>query len=107
MQERRTAPRFRTSLNVRWETLRTQGRGEVCDISSTGCFILAGGHVQERELIHMEMLLGDEVARLWGNVVYTINEMGFAVHFLCDSPADERSLGLVLKNVDLDILASD
>ena len=101
MQERRTAPRFRTSLNVRWETLRTQGRGEVCDVSSSGCFILTGGHVQERELIYMEMQLADEVATLWGNVVYTVGEMGFAVHFLCESSADERVLELVLKSVNL------
>lgn len=101
MQERRTAPRFRTNLNVRWETLRTQGRGELCDISSSGCFILTGGHAQERELVAIEILLGNEVASLWGNVVYTISEMGFAVHFLCESAADEESLGLVLKNVDL------
>jgi hypothetical protein len=101
MQERRTAPRFRTSLNVRWETLRSQGRGEVCDISSTGCFVLTGGHIQDRELVHMEMLLPNEVVTLWGNVVYSISEMGFAVHFLCESPADEQSLGLVLKNANL------
>jgi len=101
MQERRTAPRFRTSLNVRWETLRSQGRGEVCDVSSSGCFILTGGHVQEGELVNMEMLLADEVASLWGNVVYTISEMGFAVHFLCESPVDERALELVLKSVNL------
>jgi hypothetical protein len=101
MQERRTAPRFRTNLNVRWETLRTQGRGEVCDISSSGCFILTGGHVEDRELVHMEMLLPDEVATLWGNVVYTISEMGFAVHFLRESGADERSLRVVLKNLNL------
>ena len=101
MQERRTAPRFRTSLNVRWETLRTQGRGEVCDVSSSGCFILTGGHVQERELVHIEILLPNEVASLWGNVVYNINEMGFAVHFLCESAADERALGLVLQTVNL------
>ena len=51
--------------------------------------------------MHMEILLPNEVVNLWGNVVYTINEMGFAVHFLCESPEDERSLGLVLKYVDL------
>jgi len=49
----------------------------------------------------MEMLLPNEIATLWGNVVYTISEMGFAVHFLSESPADERALGLVLQNVDL------
>jgi hypothetical protein len=103
MQERRTAPRFRTSLNVRWETLKTKGRGEVSDISSSGCFILTGGHVQERELVHIEILLLDEVASLWGNVVYTISEMGFAVHFVLESPEDERSLGLVLKHANIPV----
>ena len=101
MQERRTAPRFRTNLNVRWETLRTQGPGVVSDISSSGCFVLTGGHVQERELIHLEMLLPNEVANLWGNVVYTVSEVGFAVHFLCESPADERSVELVLQNIEV------
>jgi len=99
MQERRTAPRFRTNLNVRWETLKAQGRGEVCDISSSGCFVLTGGQIQEGELVHMEMLLQNEVATLWGNVVYIISEMGFAVHFLRESPADERALRVVLQNV--------
>jgi hypothetical protein len=49
----------------------------------------------------MEMLLPNEVATLWGNVVYTITEMGFAVHFLFESSTDERSLRLVLNNANV------
>src|SRR4051812_287792 len=82
MEERRSAQRLRTTLQVRWQTLRTEGRGTVCDVSVSGCFVLTGGEVTPRELVRMDLLLPQEVVTLWGNVVYTINEMGFAVRFL-------------------------
>ena len=31
-----------------------------------------------------------EIATLWGNVVYVINEMGFAVRFVFGSEADQQ-----------------
>ena len=98
MQERRTATRFRTNLNVRWETLRTQGRGNVCDLSSTGCFILTGGEVEAGELVRMDLLLRDEVATLWGKIVYAIGEMGFAVRFLFGSENDNEIIARVIAN---------
>ena len=96
MQERRTAPRFRSNLSVRWESLRAQGRGSVSDLSSTGCFILTGGEVETRELVRMDLLLRDEVATLWGNVVYAIPEMGFAVRFLFGSENDNEIIARVI-----------
>ncbi len=90
MQERRSAARFRTNLNVRWETLRTQGSGSVCDLSSTGCFILTGGEVEAGELVRMNLLLRDEAPTLWGQIVYTISEMGFAVRFLFGAADDNE-----------------
>lgn len=98
MQERRTAPRLRTNLTVRWETLHAGGRGEICDLSSTGCFILTGGEVSPPELVRMRILLPTEMATLWGNVVYTISEMGFAVRFVFGSEADEELIGKVIAN---------
>jgi c-di-GMP-binding flagellar brake protein YcgR len=92
MQERRAAKRVRANINVRWETLKTQGRGAVFDLSSSGCFVLAGGEVTPRELARMELALTDQVAIFWGNVVYTISEMGFAVRFVFASEADKESL---------------
>lgn len=82
MEERRSSNRLRTNLQVRWQTLKTEGRGTVCDLSVTGCFVLTGGDFTPRELVRMDLLLPQEVVTLWGNVVYSVGEMGFAMRFL-------------------------
>jgi hypothetical protein len=100
MQERRTAPRLHTKLSVRWETLHTSGRGEICDLSSTGCFILTGGEVSSPELARITLALPSELATLWGNIVYTISEMGFAVRFVFGSKADQELIERVIANTE-------
>ena len=93
MQERRNAQRLRANLNVRWETLKTSGRGAVCDLSTSGCFVLTGGEITSQELVRMNIVLPNEIgeiATVWGNVVYTISEMGFAVRFVFGSEADQQ-----------------
>ena len=99
MEERRKADRLRTNINVRWETLTTQGRGAVCDLSSSGCFVLTGGEVMPHELIRMELSLPDDWLTLWGHVVYTISEMGFAVRFVFGSGADQESINQIIRNL--------
>ena len=98
MQERRRSERFRTNLNVHWETLTAQGSGSVCDLSSSGCFVLSGGEVTVGELMRMELISSDESAGLWGNVVYAINEMGFAVRFVFGSEADRETVEGVIRS---------
>jgi hypothetical protein len=98
MQERRTSERFRANLNVRWETLKAQGRGSVCDLSSSGGFVLTGGEVNAGELTRMDLICGDGIATLWGNVVYTITEMGFAVRFVFGSEKDKQAVARVVSN---------
>ncbi len=90
MEERRSANRLRTNINVRWESLQTQGRGSVCDLSATGCFVLSGGDVNAGELIRMQFVLNDEIATLWGQLIYIVNEMGFAVRFVFASDDEQR-----------------
>src|SRR2546421_12818841 len=96
MQERRRAQRFRANVRVRWETLKAHGRGDVCDLSSSGCFVLTGGEVIRGELARLELMLAGEVTTLWGKVVYNISEMGFAVRFVFESEADEQIVERVL-----------
>jgi len=98
MQERRTAPRLRTNLNVRWETLHTGGRGSICDLSVSGCFVLTGGEVTPPELVRMNIVSASEMVTLWGNVVYTIKEMGFAVRFVFGAEADKKLIERVNAN---------
>ena len=74
---------------MRWETLKTQGRGFICDLSSSGCFVLSGGEVAQGELARLDLLVSDEVVIVWGTVVYTISEMGFALRFLFGGREEE------------------
>lgn len=96
MQERRTAERVRASLNARWEGLFSQGRGAICDLSRGGCFVLAGGEVTSGELLRLEIVLPDQIALVWGHVVYAIAEMGFALRFAFNSDDEMAALaGLI------------
>jgi PilZ domain len=92
MQERRAAERLRIDLNARWEALRAEGRGAVCDLSSLGCFVLSSAEVRAGEVIRLDVNFPQETATLWGQVVYTVAEMGFAVRFGFALEADKDRL---------------
>lgn len=96
MQERRSAERFRANLNVRWQSLMAEGRGAVCDLSASGCFVLTGSQVAPRELVRLDLIAGDEVTTLWGQVAYLVNEMGFAVRFVFGNEMDHRVVSSVI-----------
>ena len=100
MQERRATQRFRVDLRVRWETLQSQGRGSVCDLSSSGCFVLTSDDVRAGELVRFEVVLNDQVVPLWGQVIYRISEMGFAVRFVFEGEDDERFLNQLIETMN-------
>ena len=96
MQERRAAERLRIDLNARWEALGTQGRGAVCDLSSLGCFVLTSAEVKPGQLIRIEISFPQEAALFWGQVVYAVGEIGFALRFAFGDETDQRKLtGLI------------
>ncbi len=92
MQERRTAERIRINLRARWEGLFSQGRGTICDLSPTGCFVLTGGEVTTGELVRLEMHFPGRIDLVWGQVVYAVAEMGFALRFALGNEEDRRAL---------------
>ena len=92
MQERRAAERLRIDLNARWEALRTEGRGAVCDLSSRGCFVLTSAEVKSGELIRLEVNFPEEIVTLWGQVVYSVAEIGFALRFSFAAESDKDTL---------------
>ena len=98
MQERRAAERLRINLDARWEGLRTQSRGAVSDLSSLGCFVLTSGEVKPGELIRLEISFPQELASVWGQVVYAVAEIGFAMRFVF-SGEDERILNRLTKDM--------
>src|SRR2546425_8918240 len=98
MPERRTAKRVRLNLRTHWETLMTQGQGMVSDLSSTGCFVLSGGEVHPGELTRLEIHFPEGLASLWGEVVYSIAEMGFAIRFKFASKSERRALNKLIES---------
>jgi hypothetical protein len=100
MQERRTAPRVRTNITARWETLRTEGRGEICDLSSTGCFLLAGAHVAAGELVRLDVKISEETVVLWGYVVYNVSDIGFALRFAFANERDQARVNQLIHKLD-------
>ena len=96
--ERRQAERVKVDLRVYWEGSLTQLDGSIVDLSVTGCFILSDDRVRVGELIRVEIQPPKEgPLYVWGEVVYRIPEMGFAVHFTGADDADLNRLGWIVK----------
>jgi hypothetical protein len=99
MQERREAERLRTDLNARWEGLKTQGRGSVSDLSASGCFVLTSAELKAGELIRLEVNFPKEIVTFWGQVVYSIAEMGFALRFTFTGESDKDTLKRLIEDL--------
>ena len=69
-----------------------QGRGSICDLSASGCFVLTGGQVNPAELIRLEIHSPNRLDMVWGNVVYVVAEMGFALRFAFSGDAEMSAL---------------
>jgi len=96
--ERRQADRVYVQLNARWEGVLAQCEGHVVDLSATGCFVLTADRVKPKELIRVEIQLPTEGwLYLWGEVVYRIEEMGFALRFTGVSDMEQAMLDLLLE----------
>ena len=100
MQERRTAERIRINLKARWEGLFSQGRGAICDLSPTGCFVLTGGEVTAGELVRLEMHFPGRIDLVWGQVVYAVAEMGFALRFAFSDESDRLTLDELVESLN-------
>ena len=100
MTERRGAERVEVSIDARWEGVAAQCAGTIVDLSVTGCFILTSDLVTEDELIRLELLTptGGSIY-LWGEVVYKLSEMGFALRFTGMGDAEREMLNLLLDYV--------
>jgi len=92
--DRRGADRVQTDLASHWEGVFASSRGSVVDLSLTGCFVLTNDDdVQTGELIRLEVRTptGRDIY-LWGEVVYRISEMGFALRFTGGDETEQKML---------------
>ena len=76
--ERRRFERVKVNRKVQWEGVLEQKEGTLVDLSVGGCFILTSHLVEPRELIRLEI---EGALTVWGEVIYQIKEMGFALRF--------------------------
>ena len=90
--ERRKAKRVKTRLEARWEGILEQQEAEIVDLSIGGCFILSAHQVKRGDLIRIEI---NESLLIWGEVIYEIEEMGFALKFNATDEDRERLAGLI------------
>jgi hypothetical protein len=104
-KRRSRAERLRIDLTARWEALRAEGRGAVCDLSSLGCFVLTGAELKQGELIRLDIDFPLESASLWGQVVYTVAEMGFALRFGFAAEADKDRLVQLIESLHQSLAA--
>ena len=96
--DRRQAERVYVQLNARWEGVLARCEGHIVDLSTTGCFVLTSDRVKPKELIRVEIQLPTEGwLYLWGEVVYRIEEMGFALRFTGVSDTEQAMLDLLLE----------
>ncbi len=96
--ERRSAPRIKVDLPVRWEGVLTQQSATITSLSESGCFVLTGGKVEPKELIRLEIELPDqEAVYFWSEVVDEAYEIGFAAHFTSADDDDRSRLGTYVR----------
>ena len=98
MTDRRKAERVQVTIDAHWEGVVAQCAGTVIDLSTTGCFILTSDLVTEDELIRLELTTPTGgLLYLWGEVVYKLEEMGFALRFTGMGDAEREMLSLLLE----------
>jgi hypothetical protein len=91
--ERRTTPRTQAELSVKWEGVVGSNAGTISDLSVTGCFVLCSGRVMEHEQIRLEFSFPDfKSVPFYGEVIYQIDEIGFAVKFVDPTTAQVEFL---------------
>src|SRR5262245_59524041 len=100
INDRRKAPRVRVKLRARWEGAMQQEVAEITDLSENGCFVLSGGSVEVKELIWIQVELPTgELIQLWGEVVDTGYDIGFALKFNSATGEGEARLRKYIKSV--------
>lgn len=96
--ERREVPRYKVNLPVRWEGRHAARAGTITDLSIGGCFVLADDLIDRGDPVKLELLLPAGVLTIWGQVIYTAEEIGFGVRFSHTIPeAERRKLELLVK----------
>ncbi|HEV2861763.1 MAG TPA: PilZ domain-containing protein [Pyrinomonadaceae bacterium] len=101
--ERRGDDRVRANLQARWEGVLESHGGTVVDLSITGCFILTPDAVQPKELVRLDIQLpAGGGLMLWGEVVYVVEDMGFALRFTGMDEGERKVIEALMETLRTD-----
>lgn len=95
--ERRRAPRIRVNFRARWEGSWARREGHISDLSAVGCFILTPDLVKPGEPVKLEIQLPRGEIKIEGQVVYKIEEIGFAIEFTHCEDEDRKRLTWLIR----------
>ena len=95
--DRRRAQRIRVNFRARWEGTWARREGHITDLSAVGCFILTPDLVRAGEPVKLEIQLPRGEIKIDGQVVYKIEEMGFAIEFTSASDEDRKRLNWLIR----------
>lgn len=92
-RDRRANERFEVNIEIEWESLVGRKNGTISDLSTTGCFVLCSGEVEDGENVKIFFPLTDgRKIQFWGEVVNHVFEIGFAMRFIELSEAQKDFL---------------
>ena len=92
-RDRRIQERFQVNIEVEWEGLVGRKSATISDLSTTGCFLLCSGEVEDGENVKLFFPLTDgRKIQFWGEVVNHVFEIGFAMRFIELSEAQKDFL---------------
>ncbi len=98
--ERRATERYSVNLDVEWEGSVGRRQGTISDISTTGCFVLCSGEVNDGETIKIFIPIADGIkAEFWGEVVNHVLEIGFGANFAALSTPQRDFIETLIKTV--------
>ncbi|CAN5573816.1 hypothetical protein BH20ACI4_BH20ACI4_27820 [soil metagenome] len=98
--ERRNTKRFAVNIDIEWEGSVGRRKGTLSDISTTGCFVLCSGEVNDGETVKIFIPLADGMkAEFWGEVVNHVLEIGFGANFVALSTPQREFIERIIKSV--------
>ena len=81
--DRRIDERVALKMDVLCEASAGRFEGTMSDLSSTGCFILASGDVEDGDQVRIDIpLVAGGTLSLWGDIANHVPEIGFGIRFV-------------------------
>lgn len=90
--DRRSARRYRVTIDIEWEGAWGRKPGTLSDISELGCFVLCSGDVDDGSAVKIFLPLNDGKVQFNAVVANHLMEVGFAAKFVDLLPAQVEFL---------------